>query len=54
MATKLENLKWKLFLKRKDLLMNYGFAFGLIHPYEEEILEKVKEIYYGPIPASII
>lgn len=54
MATKLERLRWKLFLKKRELLMHYGFMFGLIHPYEEETLEKLKEIYYGPIPASMI
>lgn len=54
MAIKLDNLKWNLYLKKKKLLFFYGFKNGLIHPYEKDLIENLRHIYYGGVPASII
>lgn len=54
MATKIEEKKWMLYLKRREALMRYGFKKGLIKPYSEEFIESLRTVYYGGIPASIL
>ncbi|MBQ7136748.1 MAG: hypothetical protein IJO43_02070 [Bacilli bacterium] len=54
MATKLERLKWELFkLKNQGLILS-GFKKGLIRPYDDELIENLRHVYYGGIPASIL
>lgn len=54
MATKLQELRWKLhYYKHKQLLI-YGLKNGLIIPYDDELIEKLRKVYYGGIPASVI
>ena len=53
MATKIENLKWILYKKKRDILADFGFSFGAIRPYDDELIEKLRDVYYGGIPASI-
>ena len=53
MASKLEHLKWELFKKKRDALCNFGLLFGLIKPYDDQLIEKLRDVYYGGIPASI-
>lgn len=46
--------KWELHkLKERELLI-YGLKNGKIKPYDDELIEKLRTIYYGGIPASII
>lgn len=40
--------------KRHARLMKFGFKFGLICGYGEKIIENLRNVYYGGIPASII
>lgn len=54
MATKLEQLKWKLYKKKCDVLFYYGTKYGLIHSYDDELIENLRHIYYGGLPASIL
>lgn len=54
MATKLEELRWKLFQKRYNILFQYGIKRGLIGAYSDELIEKLRHIYCGGIPASIL
>ena len=54
MSMKLDQLKWNLYLKKKKLLYFYGFANGLIHSYEKELIENLRKVYYGGVPASIM
>ena len=54
MATMLENLKWQLYKKRRQILMDYGIEKGLIHPYEVDFIETLRNTYFGGVPASII
>ena len=54
MITNIQNLRWKYYqLKRKKLIL-YGLKKGLITPYNDSLIEKLRTIYYGGIPASII
>lgn len=54
MATKLDELKWKLHKKKYDALFNYGVKHGLIGAYDKKLIENLRHIYYGGLPASIL
>lgn len=54
MATEMQKLKWDIHQKKHKMLMIYGFQHGLIFPYDEELIKKLRNVYYGGIPASII
>lgn len=54
MATKLEEEKWQLFQEKYYELFKKGVENKKIRPYSEEEIEKLREVYYGGIPASII
>ena len=54
MATKLEEMKWKLHRKRYNELFNYGVKHGLIGTYDQQLIENLRHIYYGGLPASIL
>ena len=50
----IQEKKWELHkLKERELLI-YGLKSGKITTYDEELIEKLRTIYYGGIPASII
>ena len=50
----IQEKKWNLFnLKEKKLLI-YGLKTGKITPYDDKLIEKLRTIYYGGIPASIL
>lgn len=51
---KLNNIKWQLYRKKKKLLLKWGLINGLIAPYDDELIQNLRNIYYGSIPASII
>ena len=54
MATKLQNIRWKLYQYKDKTLLLWGLKNGLIAPYSDELIEKLRTIYYGPLPASVI
>lgn len=54
MATELQKLKWVLHCKRSEMLQKYGLKNGYIAPYDDELIKKLRNIYNGGIPASII
>ena len=54
MATKLQKMKWDLHQKKYRFLLLYGLSHGLILPYDDELINKLRNVYYGGIPASII
>lgn len=54
MTTKLQKMKWDLHCYKKRLLLIQGLKNGLITPYDDELIEKLRKVYYGGIPASII
>jgi len=47
-------MKWDLHCKKEKMLLIYGLKNGLITLYDDELIEKLRNIYYGGIPASII
>jgi len=53
-ATNLEKMKWNLFRKKYEILFKYGVSKKLISPYECELIEKLRTVYYGGVPASIL
>lgn len=53
-ATKLQKMKWDLHEKKYKMLLIWGLKNGFIAPYDDELIEKLRKVYYGGIPASII
>ncbi len=54
MPTNLQMLKWKIYKKKSREMLLYGLKHGYIRPYDAELIEKLRTIYYGGIPASIL
>ena len=54
MATMLENSKWKYYKLKRQILFDYGIQNGLIHPFEMEFIESLRDTYFGGIPASVL
>lgn len=54
MNTKLQNIKWYLHKYKLEKLLKWGLKNGYITPYDDTLIEKLRTIYDGGIPASII
>lgn len=54
MANFFVNLRWKLYEFYSTRLLLWGLNRGYIKPYSEELIEKLRSIYYGGVPASIL
>lgn len=54
MPTKLQEMKWNLHNYKSRQLLLWGLKNGYIAPYDDELIEKLRNIYYGGIPASIL
>lgn len=54
MTNKLQEMKWKFHEYKNLKLLRWGLRNGYIFPYDDELIEKLRTIYYGGIPASII
>ena len=50
----MNKLIWSIYKKKQKLLMLYGAANGLIKFYDKELMDKLRHIYYGGLPASIL
>lgn len=48
------NLRWKLYKFYSRQLLLWGLKKGYIQPYSEELIKKLRDIYYGGVPASIL
>ena len=54
MATRLQKIKWDLHSYKQKALLIWGLKNGLITPYDDQLIEKLRKVYYGGIPASVI
>lgn len=54
MITKLQEIKWNLHNYKSRQLLLWGLKNGYIAPYDDKLIEKLRNIYYGGIPASIL
>lgn len=54
MSEKLDKIKWELYQAKRTLLFSYGIRTGLIHGYEKSLIEKLRDVYYGGLPASMV
>lgn len=54
MLKDLQIKRWNLYCSRKRQLLVYGLKNGSITLYDEELIAKLRHIYYGGIPASIL
>jgi hypothetical protein len=46
--------RFELFQEKNKKLLVYGIKNGYIQFYDEELLEKLRNIYFGGLPASIV
>ena len=53
MATRIQKMKWDLHSYKQKVLLIWGLKNGLITPYDDQLIEKLREVYYGGIPASV-
>ncbi len=54
MATRIQKLKWDLHSYKQKVLLIWGLKNGLITPYDDQLIEKLRKVYYRGIPASVI
>lgn len=54
MVKNIKELKWNLYEYKSRQLLIWGLKNGYIRPYDDELIEKLRHVYYGGIPASII
>ena len=54
MAIGFADLRWKLYDFYCERLLVWGIGKGYIQPYSEELIEKLRDVYYGGVPASIL
>jgi hypothetical protein len=54
MATKIEEMRWKLYNIKFNVLLCYGVIQGKIFPYDDELIENLRHVNYGGVPASIL
>ena len=54
MSSRRDKLIWKLYLMKKRLLFVYGCVTKKIRPYNQELVENLRNVYYGGIPLSVM
>jgi len=54
MTKEIGKLKWWLYLLKRNLLFYKGIKSGLIHSYEKKLIENLRHVYYGGVPASVM
>ena len=54
MATKIQKMKWELYQEKQRLLTNWGIVTGHIRMYDKDLIERLRNIYDGGIPLSIL
>ena len=54
MANFFVNLRWKLYKVYSEQLLIWGLKKGYIQPYSEELIERLRDVYYGGVPASVL
>ena len=54
MVTNMDKIRWFLHRQKRKAVFRYGFATGKIRPYEMSTIEKLRDVYYGGIAASVL
>ena len=54
MTLKLQEIKWNLHNYKSKQLLLWGLKNGYIAPYDDKFIKKLRNIYIGGIPASIL
>ncbi len=50
----MQEKEWKIYCKKSETLLIEGLEKGLISLYDDKLIKKLRNIYYGGVPASII
>lgn len=54
MATCVEKIKWELFKIKREIMFHYGIKHNKIFAYDEEMLSKLRDYYFGALPLSVL
>lgn len=54
MATRIDKLKWNLYKRKKRMLIIWGLKNGFVFPYNDRLIENLRNVYYGGIPGSVL
>lgn len=54
MSSETTEKKWELHKKKLQRLTYWGLKHGYVKPYNNKLIEKLRTIYYGGLPASIL
>lgn len=54
MVNDYDKKRWELFQKRREGLYCWGIKNGLIKPYDEDLLKRLREVYCGGLPISLL
>ena len=54
MSTETKEKEWKKFQRNYNRLTYWGLKHGYVKPYNNKLIEKLRTIYYGGLPASIL
>lgn len=54
MSKRTQEIKWKLHNYKYNKLLIWGLKNRYIAPYDDELINRLRSVYYGGIPASII
>lgn len=54
MATIKEKIKWELFKIKREAMYQYGLKHNKVFVYDEEIISKLRNYYFGSFPVSLL
>ncbi len=54
MGEKIQKMKWDLHSLKWKYSLIWGFSNNSVKLYDDELIEKLRDVYYGDFPASII
>lgn len=49
-----DSMKAKIYHLKKKLVYKYGIKYGLVGTYSDELITRLRDVFYGGIPASIL
>ena len=50
----MQEKEWEIYCEKAKIMLIEGLEKGLINIYDDKLIEKLRDIYYGGLPASII
>lgn len=54
MASVYEKMRWNLFKLKREIMFSYGIKHNKIFAYGHDFIERLRSVYFGPIPLSML